>query len=43
MIEDSLDPERLEELIRLSEPLDAVEKPRFSFLTRGSGFVGDNS
>lgn len=34
MIEDSLDPERLEELIRLSEPLDDVEKPRFSFLTR---------
>ena len=34
MIEDSLDPERLEELIRLSEPLDDVDKPRFSFLTR---------
>lgn len=34
MIEASLDPERLEELIRLSEPLDDVEKPRFSFLTR---------
>jgi hypothetical protein len=34
MIEDSLDPERLEELIRLSEPLDDVEKPCFSFLTR---------
>jgi hypothetical protein len=34
MIEDSLDPERLEELIRVSEPLDDVEKPRFSFLTR---------
>ena len=34
MIEDSLDPERLEELIRLAEPLDDVEKPRFSFLTR---------
>ncbi|MFO0459857.1 MAG: hypothetical protein ACK50I_11720, partial [Burkholderiales bacterium] len=33
MIEDSLDPERLEELIRLSEPLDDVEKPCFSFLT----------
>ena len=34
MIEDSLDPERLEELIQLSEPLDDVDKPRFSFLTR---------
>jgi hypothetical protein len=34
MIEDSLDPERLEELMRLSEPLDDDEKPRFSFLTR---------
>lgn len=34
MIEDSLDPERLEELVRLSEPLDDVDKPRFSFLTR---------
>ena len=34
MIEDSLDPERLGELVRLSEPLDDVDKPRFSFLTR---------
>ena len=34
MIEDSLDPERLEELVLLSEPLDDVDKPRFSFLTR---------
>ena len=34
MIEDSVDPERFEELVRLSEPLDAIEKPRLSFLTR---------
>jgi hypothetical protein len=33
MIEDSVDPERFEELVRLSEPLDDVEKPRLSFLT----------
>jgi hypothetical protein len=34
MIEDSVDPERFEELLRLSEPLDEVEKPSFSFLTK---------
>jgi len=34
MIEDSVDPERFEELVRLSEPLDDIEKPRLSFLTR---------
>ena len=33
MIEDSVDPERFEELLRLSKPLDKVDKPRLSLLT----------